>query len=301
MAITTSQNSTLKFGRNYSLTINISAGGLTIPITVGLPFTIEFDITRNTLTSANVCQIRLYNLSPANRNALRRSVTSGWSEPILDLVLRGGYGTNLPVIFSGNVSEAWSVREGINYITQLECYDGGFSFVNAVTGIQVTKGTPYKVIIQNLIASMGPYVSVGSVSNYPGTAPKNFTLNGNTTKLLDFYSGGGFFIDNGIGYALTNTDYSSLFGAPGTINASAGLYNAPIFQSGPNTVKFDMEFEPSLNIGKAINLISAQDTNFNGLYKITSVKHRGMISQTVCGEVTTTAEFFFLQSFTAVS
>ena len=49
-----------KFGRNYLLTVQDDVGVLLSTVT--LPITIEFDITRNTLASANVCQIRLYNL-----------------------------------------------------------------------------------------------------------------------------------------------------------------------------------------------------------------------------------------------
>lgn len=280
-----------KLGRNYILTLT----GDNIPgvLVVGLPFTIEFDITRNTLTSANVCQIRLYNLSPKNRTYLRKNVTS-YGTPILNVILQAGYGTNLPVIFTGNVSQGWSVREGINFITQLECYDAGFSFINAQTSLNVPTGTPYQLVIASLINSMSPDVIPGAIGSYPGTTPRASSYSGNTIEVLNSLTGGGFFIDNGKGNALGNNEYSLGSGPPILINASAGLLNTPVLEQ--NIVRFDMLFEPSLSVGAGIILSSSTNASFDGFYKITAVKHRGMISQTVCGEVITTGEFFALKT-----
>lgn len=284
-----------KLGRNYVLTLT----GDNIPgvLVVGLPFTIEFDITRNTLTSANVCQIRLYNLSVTNRNYLRKNVTS-YGTPLLNVILQAGYGNNLPIIFTGNVSQAWSVREGINFITQLECYDAGFSFINAQTSLNVPTGTPYQLVVANLINSMNPEVTIGAIGSYPGVAPRAATYSGNTIEILGSLTGGGFFIDNGKGNALGNNEYSLASGPPIGIDASVGLLNTPVLEQ--NIVRFDMLFEPSLSIGSGIILDSLTEASFNGFYKITAIKHRGMISRTICGEVITTGEFFALQTQTPV-
>lgn len=309
-----------KLGRNYSL--SISGTNFPIPLVITLPFTLEFDITRNTLTSANVCQVRLYNLSPQNRNKLRRAVTTGWSEPLETITLRAGYsgyggsspnpigsdfGVNLPVIFSGNVSEAHSYREGINFVTQIECYDGGFAFVNGQvpSGLSFPKGTPYKTIITALIASL-PNITVGAVGNYLGVLSRTFTPTGSTIEVLKQLTGGGFFIDNGMGYALGNNEYSLSPGPPPVVDAASGLLNTPILENG--IVTFNMIFEPSLSIGTGLHLVSKtletgvgqQLANYSGFYKITSVKHRGIISQTVCGDAVTTGQFFFLQTPTPV-
>lgn len=284
----------MKFGRNYNLTV--TGTNFSTPLVIGLPFSIEFDITRNTLTSANVCQIRIYNLNETNRNALRKNATS-YGYPITSLVLRAGYGTNLPIIFSGNVSQGWSVREGINFVTQLECYDGGFAFINSQSTLTVPKGTPYNVVIANLIMSL-PSVTIGAIGNYPGVTPKQITYSGDTIHILNQLTGGGFFVDTGIGNALSTSEYSLGNGPSVVINAATGLLNTPVLEQ--NIVRFDMEFEPTLNVGSGVNLASSTSANFNGFYKITAVKHRGMISPTVCGDAITTGEFFSLQTQTPV-
>src|ERR1017187_1050595 len=96
-----------KFGRNYILTVETQNNDLLI---IQPPFTVEFDITRNTLTSANVCSIRIYNLSQNNRNKIRFNIMD--TGDFRSVQLQAGYGTNLPIIFSGNITQAWSVREG---------------------------------------------------------------------------------------------------------------------------------------------------------------------------------------------
>lgn len=279
--------SELKFGRNYSITF--TGTDFTEALVISLPITIEFDITRNTLTSANVCQIRLYNLSVQHRNLLRKNVTSAGGNPFIYLTLRGGYGINLPIIFSGAVSQGWSSREGVNFITQLECYDGGFAFINGQTNLTVPAGTPYQSVIATLISSL-PNVRIGAVGSYPGVTPKQTTYSGNTTEILRKLTGKGFYIDNGVGNALGNGEYSVSGGPPFVINAASGLLNTPMLEQ--NIIRFDIMFEPSLTVGSAIDLQSITNPALNGLYSVASVKHRGTISQVVSGDAITTAEFF---------
>ncbi len=280
-----------KFGRNYELKIQTVSGNL---LTVTLPFSIEFDITRNTLTSANVCQIRIYNLSPFNRNQIRFNVSDYGRFRAVEL--RAGYGTNLAKIFAGNISQAWSVREGVNFITQIECYDGGFAFNNGVTNMQFPAGVEQKQVIRTLAGSL-PEVEVGSFGSYPGTLSRGNTYSGNTTEILSQLTGGGFFIDNGVANALGTNEYIPDFGGTIVINSKSGLLGTPVLEQ--TIVRFDMLFEPGLNAGARVLLQSITENNFNGEYKITSVKHRGMISEAVAGSVITTGEFFYSKILTA--
>ncbi len=281
-----------KFGRNYILEVQTQNGSI---LTVTLPFTIEFDITRNTLTSANVCQVRIFNLSQKNRNQIRFNVSNYGQFRLIRL--RAGYGSNLPVIFTGNISQAWSVREGVNFITQIECYDGGFAFANGLTSAQFPAGTSQKDIIANLAGSL-PNVSVGAIGNYTGSLSRGNSYSGSTTDILREITGSGFFIDNGKANALQTNEYIDDGSGVATINSQSGLLGTPVLEQ--TIVKFDMIFEPTLTVGEKIILDSITEQNFNGAYKVTAVKHRGMISEAVCGEVITTGEFFFSTVLTPV-
>lgn len=281
-----------KFGRNYYLEIQVQSGQI---LPIQLPFTIEFDITRNTLTSANVCQIRIYNLSLKNRDQIRYNAYD--YNQFRSIELKAGYGQNLATIFTGNISQAWSVREGVNFITQIECFDGGFAFINGATAYSPPSGVMKKDVIESLIGTL-PHVEVGVVGDYPGPLTRGNSYNGNTVKILEELTGGGFFIDRGVGNALGTNEYILDAAGVTIISPSSGLLNTPVREA--TTTRFDMIFEPNLNVGQKITLISFTESNFNGDYKVTAVKHRGMISQSVCGSVITTGEFFFTKALTAV-
>lgn len=282
-----------KFNRNYEISVQTRSGDT---LSIKPPFTIEFDITRNTLTSANVCQVRLYNLSLVHRNQIRRNA-SDYGPPFQGIELKAGYGNNLPVIFTGNISQAWSVREGTNFITQIECYDGGFAFNNGTVSLQFPANTSQDTIIRAIAAQL-PHTSVGSIGSYPGTTTRGTSYTGNPAQILAELTGGGFFIDKSKVNALGTDEYIPNPNGLLVINARSGLLGTPVLEQ--TICRFDIIFEPTLNVGNVVQLVSATEINFNGLYKVTAVKHRGMISEAVCGTVITTGEFYFSKALVAV-
>lgn len=272
-----------KFFRNYSLLVETQNGSI---LTIAPPFTIEFDITRNILTSANVCSIRIYNLSQANRNAIRFNIMD--TGDFRSVQLQAGYGTNLPLIFNGNITQAWSVREGNNFITSIECFDGGFAFANAQTNEVVPSGTAYQTMIETLAGSL-PNVSIGAIGSFPGSLSRGTSLSGATMDLLRDLSGGAAFVDNGKIHVLGDSE--CLDGEMQLINSSSGLLGTPVREQ--TIINFDMLFEPRLVVGQKIQLDSSTGANFNGFYKVVSLKHRGMISQAVCGDAITSVGMFY--------
>jgi len=274
-----------KFTRNYELRVEKEDGN---ELTVTLPFTLQLDITRNTLTSANVCQLRIYNLSERNRNQIRFN-SSDYGK-FRKIELRAGYGKNLPRIFRGNISQAWSVREGTNFITQIECYDGGFAFNTGFTEDSFPAGTPKKAIITKLASGL-PELELGAIGSYPGVTTRGTVISGNTAAALDELTGGGFFVDDGKANALGTNEYIQLPNSLLYINSTSGLLGTPVLEQ--TIVRFDMIFEPTLNVGYKIALDSSTGVNFNGDYKVTAVKHRGMISESQAGTLITTGEFFY--------
>jgi hypothetical protein len=278
-----------KFGRNYILLVQLQDGST---LTIQPPFTVEFDITRNILTSANVCSIRIYNLGVINRNQIEFNIYNQTEFRAVQLL--AGYGNTLATIFHGNITQAWSVREGVNFITQIECFDGGFAYNNAQQNFQFPAGTPNQVVIETLVANLGIHkVMTGAIGNFPGTTQRAKSYSGSTTNLLSTLTGGGFFIDNSYANCLGNSE--CLQGNIPLINSQSGLLGTPVREQ--NILTFDILFEPRVQAGQIIELESLTATQatiqtpkqaINGFYKISSVKHRGMISEAVCGDAITT-------------
>ncbi len=271
-----------KFNRRYQLLVQTQDGST---LEVKPPFTLEFDITRNILTSANVCQIRIYNLNKRNRNSIRFDM-SNYGE-LRGIVLKAGYGENLPVIFTGNISQAWSVREGTNFISQIECFDGGYALANGTFDEQFISGTPQRSILDSMIAKL-PGVSPGVIGDIQGEIARGNSYSGNTADLINNLVPNKFFIDNQKANILGDSE--CLQGDIVLINPDAGLLGTPIREQ--TIVNFDMLFEPRLIIGQLINLESKTDDSFNGSYKVVSIKHRGVISESVAGDAVTSCGLF---------
>lgn len=273
-----------KFGRNYSLDIQTQDGST---LTIAPPFTVEFDITRNILSSANVSSIRVYNLNANHRSQIRKNITDLGDLRLIQL--KAGYGDNIPIVFSGNITQAWSVREGTNFISQIESFDGGFAFINSITDVSFPANTAQQTVIETLVQNLSAAgVQMGAIGTFDGSLSRGNAYSGNTTDLLRQLTSGRFFIDNGKAYALS--DNECLSGPLTLINTASGLLGTPVREQ--SIINFDMLFEPRLKLAQRVELQSgnAEETirqNFNGIYKVVSIKHRGMISESVGGDAIT--------------
>lgn len=271
-----------KFGRSYVLSIEARDGRT---IRIEPPFTLEFDIDRNILSSANTSSIRIFNLSENTRKDIHKDPFE--SDLIKRIELRAGYGTNLPIVFKGNIQQAFSVREGSNYITKIESFDGGVAFANGLTLKSFPAGALVSDIINTLLGSL-PTVERGSIGNYSGTLSRGNVFSGSTVSLLNEISSGGFFIDNSRAHCLG--DDECLLGDIAVINSASGLLSTPTRYE--TYLTFDMLFEPRLSIGQKVRLESITAKNFNMDYKVVSVKHKGIISEAVGGNATTNVGLF---------
>jgi hypothetical protein len=293
-----------KFGRNYRLSIwdkvspvqgqpliNVAPPSLVIEP----PFTLEFDIARTTLASCNTAKLRIYNLGQHNRNFIRFNFSN--TGQFQQVQLNAGYGNNLPLVFTGNISQAFSVREGVNFITEIECYDGGFGAVTGTFEGYFPAGTLWATVIATIAAAI-PGVSLGKVGSFPGTLARAQCYSGNPKDILNEITGGGVFIDNGKVNVLGSAECIATPN-PTVINSQTGLLNTP--QVEQITVRFEMLFEPTLHVGEIVIIDSATEPAFNGPAKITGVKHRGTISGAVCGDAVTMGEFFSNGTLTGVT
>lgn len=285
---------TVKFGRNYQLGAQVSQDPTRDLLIIQPPFTLEFDISKDYLSSSSSGTLRLYNLNALHRSQLRRNIND-----VLDvrkITLKAGYGNNMAVVFDGMIQQAFSTREGVNDITQIEAMDWSFAFISpdADYSSAVAAGTTQQQVLEDIITRALPNVSIGAVGNGYTTAFKRDTsVSGMSKDLLMQYTGGqgtsGFFIDNGVANIVGKTEALAAKGI-GTINTNSGLLNKPIQEA--SILHFDMLFEPRLLMAQAINLVSVTEPQLSGQYKVISIKHHGMISDAVCGDAITTVGLY---------
>lgn len=281
-----------KFLRNYFLTVQSTTENFVsfpfVPeqtIIITPPFTMEFDILRKSLGSIGTASIRVYNLSEVTRNHILKDQFDYGN--FKRVTLRAGYGDgpNWPVVFTGNISKAWSVREKNNFITQMEVYDGGFLFQNGKFSGNYKAGTPTQVIVEDIIRSARAYgVERGAVASFPGTIKSAAVYNGNQMEVLSQVIPGNFFVDNGRLNCINRKDY-----IPNpeitVINSASGLLGTPVREQ--TYLNFSIIFEPKLKVGQQVRLESVTEKNYNTNYKVFSVQHKGIISDAVCGDAVT--------------
>ncbi len=275
-----------KFGRNYRLLVQKYSDSTKF-ITLKPPFTIEFNIIRTMLPSANNCNIRIFNLGLENRNEILKDQYD--QDANRQVVLHAGYGDgpNFPLVFFGYITKATSVREGTNYITTIECRDGGNAFSNGVTNPNLTwpAGTSYQTIIGQLIDSLSVYgVRKGYVGSFPGSVSRGYSPETGIIDTLIRLTGGAFFIDNGVANCLTKNEVFADENVM-VIKSDSGLLGTPLREE--SVLTFTVLFEPNIRIGQTIQLESITGANYDGQYKVNRVTHKGTISDAVCGDATT--------------
>jgi hypothetical protein len=276
-----------KFNRQYVLTVETVTGG---QITIQRPFTIEFEIYRNNFSSANEANFRVYNLNQNTRGQVRKdqydfgtrrliTFTAGYGNPPAGSLAKA----NLGLGFAGYVTQAWSVREGSNFITTLSCFDGGFAYQNSVTERTFISGTPQSAIINSIFEDLDGVTPGVIGESFGGTISRGNTYSGPTTDILTQISGGQFFIDANTANCLSDLEHL-LTNVP-LINSQSGLLGTPVREN--QFINFVMLFEPGLQVGQLIDLQSETNDAVNGTHKILSIRHRGTISDAVCGEAIT--------------
>jgi hypothetical protein len=291
----------LKFGRVYSLTVSTIDN--TQSVTIALPFTMEFDIKRNDLSSLNQGSIRLYNLSLHNRAFIRQDEYT----PFLAkrIVLRAGYsgfpnpnvapipGSSQTILLNGLINHAWSIREGNNFITNIEFFDLGHAATSDKNTIvfnpktapgSFVKGMTKKQIITQMVNYLRPVgITLGTIGNFTNTYPKARVFAGSVLQGLSEISGGQFYIDNGVANCLADNEVVE--GDPLLIDSSTGLLGTPIKDL--LMMRFQLLFEPKILMSSLVNLQSTTASQFNGVGKVLSLHHKGTISAAVCGDATT--------------
>lgn len=264
------------FIRDYNLNIFTPEGQL---VTIQKPFTIKFDVTRNTLASANTCNITLTNLSKENRSRLykdRYTINEYWQ-----IVLSAGY-NKIEIVFQGNILECYSYKQGTEWITSIEAYDGMYGIQNGFLNQSYSKNTPKRNIISDAIKGMFN-LSEGSIGTpAEGQNPRGQVVLGQSADILNKQTGGQYFIDNEVLNVLSDDEYITSIGIL-QLDSSL-LLSTP--KRRDTILECELLFYPSAKIAGLVNLTSLAP-EYNGLYKIMGFKHDVTISGAESGTAKT--------------
>tara|TARA_R110000751_G_scaffold299695_4_gene411060 strand:- start:7862 stop:8770 length:909 start_codon:yes stop_codon:yes gene_type:complete len=285
----------MKFNRQYRLLIQEKVGSsnsIEVQAVQNKSLTIQFDVVRDTGSSANNMTLRIYNLNHTNRSLIfqdRVAIQSTDKGKVYKkIVLQAGY-DNLSTIFVGNILEAYSYKQGADIITYIRAQDGGFSIYNTYSSFSLQKGVNNLQLYQRLIKDMTENgLAQGVTAPIVGSPKRAIVIAGNTWDCLQNSFNKLVFIDlEAINYLEEN---QGIIAQVPFIDSSAGLLGTPR-RSGA-TIIVEMIFEPRIIVGQLIELSSITDLFFNGQFKVSGVQHVGIISSAVGGELKTVLQLY---------
>jgi len=94
-------------------------------VSIASPITLQLNVIRNTLASANTGTFRIYNLKPETRNRIFHDRNS--TTVLRKIKVQAGYEDEspLPTIFLGDIQTAYSSRQGADWVTEIQAFDSG--------------------------------------------------------------------------------------------------------------------------------------------------------------------------------
>lgn len=272
-----------KFNRKYILKIEKEPDSNEL-IEIATPFSCEFNIMRSINGSPNNGNFTLYNLAPDTRKLLYKDPQSLERRAIQFF---GGYDdpeSNItPLLFSGFLKSAGSYRQGSEFITAIEAYDGGLAMTEGMTQTTFQSGTTIKEIMTSVMKNLTNIGSVTIGAGYDDVTKRGQTVFGNPAEYLRMASRNRFFIDNNNAYVLADDEI--LPGDIGKIDATTGLIGTP--RKNSTIVEVELIFEPRVTLCQELELESVTFPEATGTYRVIEIEHSGMISPQVGGQVTT--------------
>jgi hypothetical protein len=290
----------IRFNRQYKLFVQtansqVVGNNIVVPqngyLLIQNPFTIEFDITRDTSATVNQAIIKVYNLNPTNRNLIFKDrysmVDNGSGTGYKEIILEVGYNNQYSTVFRGQIQQAYSYRNGVDMITYIQAFDGGYATSNANITQSFAAGTLKDQIFDSL-SQLLPNISKNKYTPSTDTIQRGVTYNGNIWNFLQRDYQNEVFIDNGTLYKLKiNEGTKALIQV---ISAETGLLATPLRQN--TNLTAETILEPRVQVGNIVELNSTTNPSFNGQYKVIGIKHSGIISESVGGDCKTTLQLF---------
>lgn len=270
----------MKWLRDYEVAIQNPSGEVFI---IRPPFSAKINISRNTLASANKGKITFYNLAPNTRNSIfkdKYSFTDYWQ-----IIIKAGY-EKLTTIFQGNIYESISYKQGTEWITQIDAFDGMSAIQNGYTSQTVAAGTSRGNIIQSIIGDM-PNIVAGTIGgDTEAESDRGQVLVGQSSDVLEEQVDGKYFIDGEVVNVLEDDE---VLGGEVILLDEEQLFATPKIRD--TFIDCEILFLPEVAPG-LICEVRSKEARFNGQYKTMGFTHDITISSAQAGKARTTINLY---------
>lgn len=288
-----------KFHRIYKATFEVGKSDLETKqfvaetvVTIQNPITLNLHIDiRIAGNQPNMGIFQFYNLSSDVQATLWKDYFTTTKR--IHMTLEAGYGYPdtqkgnfyMTTIFSGEVQLCTSHKDSgsTEWLTEVQAWEGGHLYRNGYINETFAQGTKFADFLR-YVTEGDKNTKVGYITDGIRPLPRNKTFIGQTMDILGReYGGYEVFIDKGKLNVLGDNEV-----IPGdliVITDKSGLLGTP--KRSQTWLELEMLFEPQLQIGQAVELLSDLIPQYNGVYKVTALRHDGVISERSSGRLIT--------------
>lgn len=273
----------MKFLRHYEIRITTPDG---YAITIKTPISAQIDVDQQVKgSSLSNASVTLTNLAPNTRARLGKDKFT--RVDYWQIIILAGYGKTLFEMFRGNIQEGYSYKQGTEWYTKLECYDGAYQVQNGFMSETFTKDTSMKDAIGQCIKNIPQLLAgvLGSPASDDKPARGRVVV-GNPYDEVQKIADGQAFISGETLYVLADNEV-----LPGAVFVLKSENNKTTPKRRDGYLEVDCLFSPELKVGRIAELRSAVE-KYNGQYKIFGLKHSASFSSAEAGDATTTVSLF---------
>ncbi|TAY66557.1 hypothetical protein ELG88_09825 [Rhizobium leguminosarum] len=238
---------------------------------------IEFNIDKDTSSSANSAEITIFNLSESHRNSVGKEFDA--------ITLEAGYippegDGNVGVIFKGAVRDVEHRREGPNILTIISCGDGSKALRRATISKSFPKGTPVKDVVDELAkqiekegVSLGEWKFPEDVENK--TFKRPYAVCGSCARELDTIGRGNGFYWNIQNETMEIVPGDGFIGGVVLITPETGMIGTPAITDNGVRVSALLNGEVRPNRRVQLKSETLEMNGDDGMYRVTSASYSG--------------------------
>ena len=270
----------MKWGRYYEVRIKTPDGYL---ITIKPPITFVMEVSRDMRAAVNNASLTIYNLAPETRNKIYKDLytfTLRWQISIV-----AGYGnTDLYELFRGNIEEAYSLKQGTDWITTIKAYDGSYQIHNGFANETIEAGNTTKDMIKRVIHTMPEMLTgvLGAPAATDDASKRGTVVVGPSYDVVQGLTNKQAFIDGETLYVM---------GEDEVIKGDAFILDSDLNFTTPKRrdtyLELDTLFSPEIRIGHTAEVHSLEK-RYDGQYKVFGIKHSATFSEAIKGDAITT-------------
>lgn len=243
----------------------------------------SFDVTTYTGDSLSTCEFRLWNLAPTTK-----------IEPNQTVVFRAGYQSRIGQIFTGFVTNVFTIRDGTDIITRVTCRSGSNVLDGGTTTASFGKGVTLFDVLTSLAQDWSkPLYLVNSVDKFTSIVMAGgYNVSSDISKELDILAKAyGFEWHLYAGQVFVGFPSDDRKATPVKISSATGMIDAPTLHGGIDGVFCDvkMRLDPRMTPASVLNIESKWpkfdfgavefqstiDAKLEGDWNVQTIQHTG--------------------------